>query len=289
MTLPSGPDRPVAQRSLRIVHLFPDLLSVYGDAGNVRTLVVRAEQRRIAVEVAVVLGDTAAVPQADLFVIGGGQDRDQVEVERSLRRLEDGLRREIGEGAALLAVCGGYQSLGLEYRNVDGRTIRGPGIIDVRTVGSPARLVGPVVAHLTSPILGGSRSTIVGFENHSGRTSLGRSSAPLATVEIGHGNNDRDGTEGVLENPGCRDLRGLRIGTYLHGPFLPRNPHVADALLAAGLARTGQPTDLAALDDAEEWAAHDRYVERCRRRSWTDRLPGRIRRAIEPARNLVGF
>ena len=92
-----------------------------------------------------------------------------------------------------------------------------------------------------------------------------------------------------MELPGVGGLSGLRVGTYLHGPFLPRNPHVADALLRAALTRSGQSADLQALDDTAEWEAHDRHVERGRRRSWTDRLPSRLRRAIDPARNLVGF
>jgi CobQ-like glutamine amidotransferase family enzyme len=277
-----------APRLLRIVHLFPDLLSVYGDTGNIRSVEVRAAARGIVVERTSVAAETPRLPCGDLYVIGGGQDRDQVAVERSLRRIGDALLGEIEAGAALLAVCGGYQSLGVEYRIPGGRLIRGPGVVDVRTVAGTRRLVGPVIARVEAPVFGSAR-TIVGFENHSGRTTLGPDSAPLARIEVGHGNNDVDGTEGVIETPGTRGMLGLRIGTYLHGPLLPRNPHVCDVLIAAGLARTGQPTDLLPLDDRDEWAAHDRYVERCRRHPWTDRLPPRVRRFVEPARNLVGF
>jgi CobQ-like glutamine amidotransferase family enzyme len=283
-----GDDVAAGSRHLRIVHLFPDLLSVYGDAGNIQALVVRSRARGIVVERAVVLADTPRLPSGDLYVIGGGQDRDQVQVERSLQRIGDALTREVGEGAAVLAVCGGYQSLGVEYRILGERTIRGPGVLDVRTVSGSKRLVGPVVAHLEDPIFGPPRRTIVGFENHAGRTTIGPESTALARVEIGHGNDD-DGTEGVLERPGARGLQGLRIGTYLHGPLLPRNPHLGDVLIAAGLSRTGQPTNLAPLDDRDEWAAHDRQIERCRKRTWTDRLPRRVRRMVEPARNLIGF
>jgi CobQ-like glutamine amidotransferase family enzyme len=276
-------------RCLRIVHLFPDLLSVYGDTGNIRTLVVRSEARRIAVELTVVLAESSKLPPGDLFVIGGGQDRDQVAVARSLQRIGDALVREVGDGAAVLAVCGGYQSLGVEHRMPGERTMRGPGVLDVRTVGGPRRLVGPVVARLEDPIFGPVERTIVGFENHSGRTAIGPESRPLARIEVGHGNNDEDGTEGVLETPGARGLLGLRIGTYLHGPLLPRNPHLCDLLIRAGLSRTGQPTDLPPLDDRDEWAAHDRYAERCRKRPWTDHLPVGVRRIVQPARDLVGF
>jgi CobQ-like glutamine amidotransferase family enzyme len=276
-------------RVVRIVHLFPDLLSVYGDAGNVRALVVRAEARQITVTRATVLADDDVLPSGDLFVIGGGQDRDQMRVAGRLRRLGAALEREVGDGAALLAICGGYQSLGTSYRSVDGSVMAGPGLLDVATVGAPGRLVGPVVARLEDPALRSVRDTIVGFENHSGRTELGDESAPLARIEVGHGNNDHDGTEGVLEATGVRGLAGLRIGTYLHGPFLPRNPHIADALLRAALARTGQPVELAAIDDAAEWRAHDAHLARCRRRPVTARLPSRVRRLIEPLQGLVGF
>jgi lipid II isoglutaminyl synthase (glutamine-hydrolysing) len=280
---------PARARLLRIVHLFPDLLSVYGDSGNIRTLVVRAEARGIAVERTAVLAETGRLPSGDLFVIGGGQDRDQVQVEQSLRRIGDALVREVGEGAAVLAVCGGFQSLGVEYRVPGMRTIQGPGVLDVRTVGGPKRLVGPVVAHLEDPLFDSVERTIVGFENHSGRTTIGPDSRPLARVEIGHGNDDDGGTEGVLETPGSRGLLGLRVGTYLHGPLLPRNPHITDVLIAAGLSRTGQPIDLEPLDDRDEWVAHRHYVQRCRKRPWTERLPGQLRRVVEPARNLIGF
>jgi CobQ-like glutamine amidotransferase family enzyme len=287
----SDPD-PVScggERRLRIAHLFPDLLSVYGDSGNVRTLVVRAERRSIAVTTERVLGDAEAVPEADVFVVGGGQDRDQAAVERALRRLGDGLARQVADGAAVLAVCGGYQSLGISYRTAAGHTMHGPGIFDVATRAGSGRLVGPVVARLGDPGLAAARPTVVGFENHSGRTSLFHGASPLATIEIGHGNNDDDDTEGLLAQPGAGEWRGLRIGTYLHGPLLPRNPHLADALLRAGLARTGQATELAPLDDTEEWRAHDRFVERCRRTGWPERLPGPVRRLVEPARGLIGF
>jgi hypothetical protein len=276
-------------RHLRIVHLFPDLLSVYGDTGNLRTLAVRAERRGIAVQLERVLGDGDVVPDADLFVIGGGQDRDQVAVERALLRLGDALVHRVADGAALLAICGGYQSLGESYRTGHARTVRGPGLFGVRTMAGPRRMVGPVVAHLRDPSLTTIRDTVIGFENHSGGTSLAPNAGPFATVEIGSGNNGQDGTEGLLARPGSDGLRGLRIGTYLHGPLLPRNPHVADALLAAALARTGQPSGLAPLDDTVEWRAHDHFVERCRRRTWADRLPSRLRSLVDPARGLIGF
>jgi lipid II isoglutaminyl synthase (glutamine-hydrolysing) len=272
-------------RTLRVVHVFPDLLSTYGDSGNIRTIVARAERRGIEVGVSRLLADDAAVPDGDLFVIGGGQDRDQLRVEGALRRLGRALETRIAEGAALLAICGGYQNLGRSYRFADGRTVHGPGIFPIETVAATDRLVGPIVARLTSDaakcIGSGSvpqRTTVVGFENHSGRTHLDSDAAAFATVEIGGGNNGTDGTEGLLLPGG--DAYGLRLGTYLHGPLLPSNPHVADALIRAGLARTGQPDDLLPLDDRADWRAHDRFLIRNRRRSWVDRLPAGVRAAI---------
>lgn len=283
-------------RRLRIAHLFPDLLGVYGDAGNIRTLAVRARARSIAVDVIPVPGDALRLPVADLFVIGGGQDRDQVDLERTLGQLGDDLGRQVARGASLLAVCAGYQSLGEFYRTSTGRVIRGPGILDLWTEAAPGRLVGPVVAAL-APVIAevapgpGSlpRPTLVGFENHSGRTTLTAPARSLATVEAGHGNNDVDGKEGLIELPGWGGIEGLRIGTYLHGPLLPRNPHLADILLAAALRRTGQPADLAPLDDAAEWAAHDAFVAQCRTRDWTDRLPAALRRVVQPVSAMIGF
>ena len=290
MTQAAAEDRcRAAGRRLRLVHLFPDLLSVYGDSGNLATLVLRAERRGIAVSIERITAEAAIVPEGDLFVVGGGQDRDQAAVEGALWRLGDGLVQQVQDGAAILAICGGYQSLGHAYRTARGATVRGPGLFDVTTIGAPTRFVGPVVARLLDPSLASPRSTIVGFENHSGRTELGPRATALATVEIGKGNNGRDGTEGSLAVPGTDGCLGLRMGTYLHGPLLPRNPHLADALIAAGLARSGQSIALAPLDDAEEWAAHDRFVARCRHPSLADRLPAPIRRLVDPARNLIGF
>jgi len=280
-------------RRLRIVHLFPDLLNVYGDRGNVRAVVVRAELRGIVVETATVKAGARQIPPADLFLIGGGQDREQVAVARELVRLGPAIRTQITDGASLLAVCGGYQNLGSSYRTGAGQVIQGPGILDVRTVAGSLRLIGPVVAHLARlPTANGGNGheTLVGFENHSGRTYLGTSARPLARVEIGRGNNGEDGGEGILARPGEGGMGGLRIGTYLHGPLLPSNPHLADALIAAALGRGRAPVELAPLDDADEWRAHDRLVTRSREhRRRNERLPAWLRRVLDPVRSLVGF
>ena len=284
---------PAPDRCLRIVHVFPDLLNTYGDSGNINTLVVRAERRGIRVTVARVLADSRRVPVGDVFVIGGGQDRDQVRVEAALGRLGNALEAQVSDGATVLAVCGGYQSLGRRYRFADGRTVHGPGIFPVETIAASDRLVGPVVARLAPGVAArigeGStppRTTVVGFENHSGRSELDFGAGPFAIVEVGRGNNGADGTEGSFASPTDAATGGLLIGTYLHGPLLPRNPHVADALIRAGLARTGQPFDLAPLDDDDEWRAHDRFLAHSRH-TWLDRLPASLLRIVDPAREAL--
>ena len=284
---------PGTTRTLRIVHLFPDLLSTYGDGGNIRALVVRASRRGIRVEVERVLADHERLPFGDLFVVGGGEDRNQLRVEAALARLGPSLEQQLERGAALLAICGGYQNLGRRYQFSNGRTVHGPGIFPIETVGAPDRLVGPVVATLVPQLLSrtplpAARTTVVGFENHAGRSRLEESAVPFANVERGAGNNGEDGTDGAVFLPASEGLRGLRIGTYLHGPLLPRNPHVADSLIAAGLANRHQDPHLERLDNGEEWRAHDHFAEQARSHSWIDRLPSGLRQVVEPVRNAIG-
>jgi lipid II isoglutaminyl synthase (glutamine-hydrolysing) len=287
---------------LRIAHLFPDLLNVYGDGGNVQTLVTRCAARGIVAELETVCYGTRTVPCADLFLIGGGQDKEQVTVARELERVGGALEAELARGAALLAVCGGYQNLGRVIRARRG-DLPGPGVLpistDVRSLGP--RLVGPIVISAPDAVadLGrrgaaaagvpGAERSIVGFENHGGRTYLDDGGAPLGRVEHGWGNNGTDGGEGVAVAP---DPRGIptRIGTYLHGPLLPRNPHVADALIAAALARGGEPPELMPLDDRLEWQAHEQFARRIRAVAAAERrLPQWAHRMVDPLRSLVGF
>jgi CobQ-like glutamine amidotransferase family enzyme len=288
---------------LRIVHLFPDLLRFYGDGGNVSTLVGRAAARSIETSVDRVPVGADRIPPADLVLIGGGQDREQVTVAQELERLGPQLMELVAEGAALLAVCGGYQNLGTSYRTAVGVELYCPGIFPVTTdaTGNRRRLVGhvlacpdPALAAIAveggDPVLRGQWQTIVGFENHGGRTVLAPGARPFAMVESGHGNNGTDATEGVLLLPGEAGLRGLRIGTYLHGPLLPRNPHIADALIAAALARGGPLPAMAPLDDRLEWAAHNTASSRMRRIAREDRrIPDRAHRLIDPIKSLIGF
>ena len=292
MIAPPG-GRPATHR-LRIVHLFPDLLRFYGDGGNVGTLVSRAEARSIATSVTQVPVGTGRIPPADLVLIGGGQDREQVTVARELERLGAQLIDQVAEGTALLAVCGGYQNLGVRYRTSLGEELPCPGLLPVSTdaTGGRRRLVGPVVAQVSADLLtrDAAERSVVGFENHGGRTVLDPGARPFAMVEIGHGNNDMDETEGVLLLPGEGGLRGLRVGTYLHGPLLPRNPHIADALIALAVARGGEPVGLDPIDDRIEWSAHDAACARLRRTAREDRrIPGWAHRVIDPIRALIGY
>ena len=277
---------------LRLVHLFPDVLRFYGDGGNVNTLVARATERAIDLTVIPVPVGTHEIPSADIVFVGGGQDAEQVTVARELERLGPQLTDLVAEGTALLAVCGGFQNLGRRYRTSAGTELPCPGLLPVTTDAAVRgfRLVGPVVAHLAVELPAMPARTVVGFENHGGRTSLDPGARAFATIEIGHGNDGLDRTEGVLLLPGEGGLRGLRIGTYLHGPLLPRNPHIADAVLAAALAGGAGFAELAPLDDRLEWEAHEHAVERIRRAADDDRhLPGWVHRVVDPIRSLIGY
>jgi lipid II isoglutaminyl synthase (glutamine-hydrolysing) len=241
---------------LRIVHLYPDLMSVYGDRGNVLTLVRRAEWRGIDVEVREAsLGDRLDPSQADLIFFGGGQDREQSVVSPDfLQQKANAVKEAVERGAALLAVCGGYQLLGNTYTTVDGEELPGAGLFDVRSVPGPRRHIGNVLIETT---LDGQARSLVGFENHSGRTYLGPGVQPLGRIIVGAGNNGEDGTEGAV-------YMGA-VGCYLHGSLLPKNAWLADRLLADALAhRLGSPVHLEPLDDRFENEAHAVLAARIR-------------------------
>jgi CobQ-like glutamine amidotransferase family enzyme len=243
-------------QSVRLVHLYPDLMSVYGDRGNVLALTRRAEWRGIPVEVRELsLGDDLDPADVDLMFFGGGQDREQAVVSPDfLRQKGAAVREAVEAGAALLSVCGGYQLLGTSYTTVDGQELPGAGLFEVRSVPGERRHIGNV---LVETDLDGQRRTLVGFENHSGRTYLAPGVQPLGRTIVGAGNNGEDGSEGCV-------YRGA-IGCYLHGSLLPKNPWLADRLLGDALAhRRGEPVSLAPLDDRLEDQAHDAVAARIR-------------------------
>jgi lipid II isoglutaminyl synthase (glutamine-hydrolysing) len=241
---------------IRLVHLYPDLMSVYGDRGNVLALMRRAEWRNIPLSVhEVSLGDTLNAAEIDLVFFGGGQDREQSAVSPDFLAQKAGAVCEaVEDGAALLSVCGGYQLLGASYTTVDGQELPGAGLFNVRSVPGPRRHIGNV---LIETALGGEPRTLVGFENHSGRTFLGPGVPPLGRALVGAGNNGEDGTEGAV-------YRGA-IGCYLHGSLLPKNPWLADRLLAHALRhRLREPVTLQPLDDRLEEEAHAAVAARIR-------------------------
>jgi CobQ-like glutamine amidotransferase family enzyme len=228
--------------TLRICSLYPELMNIYADRGNIAVLRARCEWRGIGFELdAASVGETVDPAAHDLFYMGGGQDRDQAAVARDMvESKRDAMHAAADRGAVVLAVCGGYQLLGASYEMED-EELPGIGLVDLRTVREPgARLIGNCAIEAD---LGGGERIVAGFENHGGRTYLGPAEQPLGRVLNGHGNNGRDGHEGVR--------RGNVIGTYLHGPLLPKNVWLADRLIELALGIELEP-----LDDAMEDAAH---------------------------------
>jgi hypothetical protein len=225
-------------------------MNIYADRGNIAVLQRRCAWRGIGFELARAgPGDEVDPGAHDLFYIGGGQDRDQALVARDLVETKrEALAEAIARNAAMLAVCGGYQLLGGSYALPDGELLPGLGLVKAETVRvTGPRLIGNVVIESD---LGAGPQLIAGFENHGGRTYLGEGERALGRVVSGHGNNGRDGLEGVR--------RGRLIGTYLHGPLLPKNAWLADRLIEWGIERqTGAPLELAPLDDELERAAHE--------------------------------
>ena len=240
-------------RSLRICHLYPDVLNLYGDRGNVLCLTRRLAWRGIGAEVTrVPIGDSLQLNDFDLVFIGGGQDFEQEVLLEDLHRGKDReLLSAVADGMPVLAICGGYQMLGNYYETYDGVRCDFIGAVDLYTKGSETRMIGNY-KFLCGPESGG--STVVGFENHSGKTYLGSGVKPLGTVLAGFGNNGEDGTEGVR-------YKNV-FGTYSHGPLLPKNPQLCDLILSTALERRCGDGSLAALDDAAELAAHDEMCQK---------------------------
>ena len=234
---------------LRLLALYPEQMNIYADRGNVLFLQQRCRWRGIDFRYASSGPGEAFDPAGhDLIYIGGGQDRDQVAVaEDMLRTKRDALAFAASDEATLLAVCGGYQLLGASYA-LGERRIEGLGLVDLETIREPGeRLIGNVAIEGD---LGGGPRVLAGFENHGGRTDLGDGATALGRVLHGHGNNGSDGREGVVA--------GNLIGTYLHGPLLPKNAWLADELIARAIERReGSRPELEPLDDRLEDAAHD--------------------------------
>ena len=231
-------------KTLRIAHLYPKLLNIYGDIGNILTLKKRCEWRGINVVINEInFGDS--ISENDLYFIGGGQDTQQVEVSKELQKHKDWLLKERDRMAVFLGICGGYQLFGEFYQPNNAPRIDGIGLIDAYTVAGDSRFIGNVTAktEFTEP------NTLVGFENHSGLTYLRGATLPLGKIQIGHGNNGKDKTEGAR-------YKNV-FGTYLHGSLLPKNPHFADYLIELALGSKPEP-----LDDTIENLTHESLINK---------------------------
>jgi lipid II isoglutaminyl synthase (glutamine-hydrolysing) len=238
-------------RKLVIGWLYGATMNIYGDRGNVLAIEQRARWRGIDVVVREIGMGEPIPDDVDIFFWGGGQDQEQVAVSRDIRgKKGETLRAAIENGAAMLAICGGYQLLGREYRPHNAEPLPGIGLFDTVSVAGPERFIGNVV--IDSEEFG----TLVGFENHSGLTRLGPDATPLGSVIVGRGNNGTDGSEGAIYRNA--------IGCYLHGALLPKNPRLTDWLIRAGLRRRYGVDDLEPIDDSIEEAAHQGAVERAK-------------------------
>ena len=233
------------ERTLRVCALYPEVMNIYADRGNLLLLERRCAWRGIGFELrGIGLGEALDPDAHDLLYIGGGQDRDQALCARDMAETKrEALHAAAERGAVVFAVCGGYQLLGHGY-DMGGERLPGVGLVDLETVREDGpRLIGNVAIEL------GDGRVLAGFENHGGRTRLGPGAEPLGRVLRGHGNDGRSGFEGVRGGP-----HGTVVGTYLHGPLLPKNAHFADWLTATALGLA--PAQLEPLEDALEAAAH---------------------------------
>jgi lipid II isoglutaminyl synthase (glutamine-hydrolysing) len=241
---------------LRLCHLYPHELNIYADRGNIAVFHRRLAWRGLRLEV-IEVGVGERIPaDADVYYLGGGQDRDQAIVATDLRETKAvDLAAAAAAGAVVFAVCGGYQLAGHGYTGVDGSRMPGVSLLDADTIAGTTRLIGDLVIEAE---IDGERQTVVGFENHAGRTRLGPGARPLGRVVSGNGNNGEDSGEGAVQ--------GRVVGTYLHGPLLPKNPWLADRLLGWGLEHaTGRTVELDPIDDALESMAHTAAIARARR------------------------
>lgn len=236
---------------LRVCHLYPDLLNLYGDRGNVLAFVKRCQWRGIGIQVdKITLGEKVDFDVYDFLFIGGGSDREQSLLARDLTSQVSGLEKAIEDGLVVLAICGGYQFLGKYYQPASGVKIPGLGLLDFYTRAETGRLIGNVALEME---LDGKTVKVTGFENHGGRTYLGEVE-PLARVLAGNGNNGNDGLEGArYKNVFC---------SYLHGPLLPKNPALTDHLISLALKRRGMDGLLKPLDDTLEGMANEVMLQR---------------------------
>lgn len=239
---------------LNIAHLYPELLNMYGDRGNIITLTNRCSWREIDVEVHNIdINDNIDPDKYDLYFIGGGQDQQQIAVAHRLQEVAPQIKEAVDSGAVILAICGGYQLLGHYYQPFNAEKLMGISVIDAYTVAGNKRFIGNVTIE-SDPSLNLTPNTLVGFENHSGLTFIGEGVKPLGKMIEGNGNNGQDKTEGAVYKH--------VYGTYLHGSLLPKNPHFADLLITQALYRKHGQVELIKIDDEFENLAHTKAVRR---------------------------
>lgn len=241
---------------VRLCHLYPAEMNIYADRGNIAVFNKRLAWRGLTLEVTEAGPGVAIDPNAhDLYYLGGGQDRDQRIVAQDLVDTKaQALRSAAADGAAFLWVCGGIQLAGDGYTDASGRRLPGAGVLDVDTAAGDTRLIGDLVITAN---LDGEEQVVVGYENHVGRTLLGPDALPLGEVSSGHGNDGQSGMEGAVQK--------RVIGTYLHGPLLPKNPWLADVVLRWALAHGGSDVVLEPLDDALSATARQVAISRAGR------------------------
>ena len=240
---------------IRVGHLYPDYLNIYADRGNIAVLAQRSARRGHELEVTDIgVGEDVRAGDIDLYYVGGGQDREQALIAPDIAAKGPALAEAVAGGAAFLAVCGGYQLLGRFYRDRAGVELPGCGLLPLHTMAGERRMIGDVLLQCDW-----AGQTLAGFENHAGRTRLDESAEPLGRVLAGFGNDGESGFEG------CK--AGRVVGTYLHGPLLPRNPWFADWILAEAAAhQVGERPVFEPLNDELELQAHGVSAERARTR-----------------------
>ncbi len=255
--------------TLKICHLYPELMDTYGDKGNIIAISQRCAWRKINTTLTKIsIGDTLSVDEFDIFFFGGGQDKAQFIVSKDLKTKKLALVKSVENGATLLSICGGYQLLQKYFKTIDGTVIDGIGLFDAYTLGSTSRMIQNLLIEINPDLASEIKSVypttynlqpttnLVGFENHSGKTYLGSNLQPLGTVTKGNGNNGEDKTGGAIYKNA--------FGCYLHGSLLPKNPHFADLLITKALKRRYGKIKLTPLDDSIEWQAHKSAIARAR-------------------------
>ena len=244
-----------------IGHLYPDLMNMYGDRGNIIALAKRCQWRNIDVEIKEIhLKENLDPSIYDLIFMGGGQDKEQHLVAEDFQKVKGkSLKKAAEADVVILGICGGYQLFGHYFKTIGGDKLPGIGILDVHTIGSQKRMIGNAIIRISENLKmkDEKMNTLVGFENHSGQTILGEKCQPLGSVEIGYGNNGKDKQEGAVQKN--------VFGTYLHGSFLPKNPYFADHLITLALAKKSGPIDLRPLNDEFEIRAHEAAIKRAKK------------------------